>query len=179
MHFSNTCFFYRRGWRGINIDPRPGSRELFDKFRPGDINLELGVAAQAGELHYFSFAEPAFNTFSAEQAERVEKRSRLEETTRVQVVRLDDILERHGFTEIDFLSVDVEGHEMEVLNSCRLSAVDVKVVVIEDLSLSLAEPGRSEVHQKLSGEGFRLEARLFASSLYIHENHLGLIRRGA
>src|SRR5687767_14463398 len=47
-HQSNTYFFYLYGWRGINIEARPGSRKLFDKVRPRDINLEMGVSAERG-----------------------------------------------------------------------------------------------------------------------------------
>ena len=41
--FSNTYFFYKRGWRGINIEPNPEAIKLFKKYRVGDINLEMGV----------------------------------------------------------------------------------------------------------------------------------------
>lgn len=42
MRFSNTYFFYRMGWSGINIDAMPGSMKEFKKYRRRDINLELG-----------------------------------------------------------------------------------------------------------------------------------------
>jgi hypothetical protein len=61
--FSNTYFFYRMGWNGINIDAMPGSMKEFDKYRGRDINLELGVAKQEGILNSYVFNEPALNTF--------------------------------------------------------------------------------------------------------------------
>jgi hypothetical protein len=36
--YSNTCYFYCKGWRGINVDPTPGSMDVFKKERPNDIN---------------------------------------------------------------------------------------------------------------------------------------------
>ena len=48
FRFSNTYLFYKKGWRGINIDAMPRSMELFDKFRPRDINIECGVASNGG-----------------------------------------------------------------------------------------------------------------------------------
>ena len=48
--FSNTYFFYKTGWRGINIDPMPGSMKLFDKIRTRDINLECGIFESEDEL---------------------------------------------------------------------------------------------------------------------------------
>src|SRR5690348_6806843 len=44
--FSNTYFFYRRGWRGINIDATPGTVSAFNKLRPRDINVEAAVARE-------------------------------------------------------------------------------------------------------------------------------------
>lgn len=51
--FSNTYFFYLNGWRGINIEARPGSKALFDRVRPRDTNLELGISRNRGELTYY------------------------------------------------------------------------------------------------------------------------------
>jgi hypothetical protein len=49
FRYSNTHMLYRRGWRGINIDPIPGAKIAFDRFRPGDINLEMGVGCKKRE----------------------------------------------------------------------------------------------------------------------------------
>ena len=48
--FSNTYFFYLNGWRGLNIEARPGSKQLFDKLRPKDINVEIGVSRERGTM---------------------------------------------------------------------------------------------------------------------------------
>src|SRR6185436_8799288 len=65
FRFSNTCLLSKKGWRGINIDARPGSMRLFQRFRPNDVNLELGVSEHPGHLEFYVFAEPALNTFDA------------------------------------------------------------------------------------------------------------------
>ncbi len=67
--FSNTYTYYKKGWRGINIEPRPGSKKLFDKIRPRDINLELPVNSVEEELTYYVFNEPALNGFSKEDSQ--------------------------------------------------------------------------------------------------------------
>src|SRR5688500_16965318 len=57
--FSNTYFFYLNGWRGINLEARPGSKQLFDKVRPRDVNprraFRLG-AAQFQRFHWQRFS---------------------------------------------------------------------------------------------------------------------------
>ena len=68
--FSNTYLFYKRGWRGINIDALPGSMKVFQKFRPRDINLELAVSEREQVLTYYMFNEPALNGFSKTISEK-------------------------------------------------------------------------------------------------------------
>ena len=48
--YSNTCFFYKQGWHGINIDAMPGSMVSFENSRPRDINLESGIGREASRL---------------------------------------------------------------------------------------------------------------------------------
>ena len=71
--FSNTYYFYRRGWRGINVDALPGTASLFQRARPRDVTVECGVGAQAGVMTYFVFNEPALNTFSEQEAHKKDR----------------------------------------------------------------------------------------------------------
>ena len=50
VNVSVTKFFYSKGWRGINIEPQPGKIELFQKDRPNDINLQLAVGKEKGNI---------------------------------------------------------------------------------------------------------------------------------
>src|SRR5437660_1408476 len=65
FRFSNTCYFHRRGWRGINIDPNPQAIKEFDRDRPSDTNICVGVADVPGTLSFYFFNERALNTFDA------------------------------------------------------------------------------------------------------------------
>src|SRR5689334_15261611 len=53
--FSNTYMFYRRGWRGLNIDAMPDSMSRFRKARPRDINVEIPVLREEAVLNYYQF----------------------------------------------------------------------------------------------------------------------------
>src|SRR4051812_39740676 len=53
QRFSNTYHFYRRGWRGINIDPLPGTRRRFAWARPGDVTLEVAIGAIESTATYY------------------------------------------------------------------------------------------------------------------------------
>src|SRR3954469_14517353 len=71
--FSNTCVFYNKGWRGINIDPNPQVIRKFDCERPGDINLCCGISDSKGEMKYFEISDPALNTFDESLARERER----------------------------------------------------------------------------------------------------------
>ena len=117
--FSNTYHYYLKGWRGINIDPIRGVMKLFDEQRPGDMNLELGIANQQGALTYTVFKEPAFNTFDKESVAYAETRTEKVGEHEIAVKPLSAVLQEYVSEEqpISFLNVDVEGFELSVLQS--------------------------------------------------------------
>jgi hypothetical protein len=63
QRFSNTYYFYLKGWKGINIDALPEGMRKFQDLRPRDINLEIPIAEKNQVLTYYEFEEPAFNGF--------------------------------------------------------------------------------------------------------------------
>jgi len=162
--FSNTYLFYKKGWRGINIDAMPGSMRLFDKTRPRDINLEMGIGLSDGELDYYVFNEPALNGFSKElsdQRHEADTVYRLQDVLKVQVQPLSQVLDCHLNTnqEIDFMSVDVEGLDFDVLKSNDWSRYRPKFVLAEILGSSLHEIEQSEIGQFMRDQNYVLYAK--------------------
>lgn len=161
--FSNTFFLYQLGWSGINIDAMPGSMRLFERVRPRDINLELGVAQESGSLDYYVFNEPALNGFSealSTERDRPGQQYFVERTIRVQVAPLKDILDKHmDGQEIDFLSVDVEGLDLEVLKSNDWTLFRPRFVLAEILGRSLHDLHRDPVVQFMGDRGYVLYAK--------------------
>ena len=141
MRFSNTYFFYRKGWSGINIDSMPESMKEFEKYRKRDINLELGVAQQPGILDYYVFNEPALNTFSVKTAQKHKSKKNnyfVKKIIKIKVKPLHEILDYHlKNRKIDFLNVDVEGFDLNVLKSNDWSKYRPRIVLVEILENSL------------------------------------------
>lgn len=165
--FSNTQLFYLRGWSGVNIDPLPGSMRLFDKLRPRDTNLEVGVASNAKLAEYFMFDEPALNGFSAGLSKSRDSDSspfRLIGSSRVQMFPLSTILNTYvGNRQIDFLSVDVEGSDLDVLRSNNWDAHRPRVVLAEALDFNLDKAAAAHpVYSFMRSVGYTL----FAKTLY-------------
>ncbi len=153
---SNTYFFYLNGWTGINIDARPGSADLFNKVRPNDINIESGVSDQTGQLTYYFIDETSsMNSFSREFLDQIGMLKHVKREIPVPVCRLSDLLHKHvepGRT-IDFLNVDVEGLDYNVLDSNDWDAYRPRVVVVEDAH---SPAGGSRVVELLTSKGYEV-----------------------
>jgi len=148
-HFSNSYFFYDRGGSGLCIDANPSVAEAYASERPRDIFLNCGVSAVQGAMTYYMYNSPVFNTFSAEHAARLahqvagggasprgEARELLG-TAEVPMMTLDAAVRSTDFDvrcdgQLDFLSVDVEGLELEVLSGFSFTELRPRLVVVED-----------------------------------------------
>jgi len=171
--FSNTYFFYKQGWRGINIDAMPGSMKLFNKVRPKDINLEKAISDKKQILTYYIFNEPALNGFSKELSEERDGKSNyfIKLTKDIETVTLDEILDNYlpKNQEIDFLSIDVEGHDFIVLKSINLEKYRPKVILIEILGSSLSEINNNEISQYLKSYGYLVYAKAMNTVFFIDD----------
>ena len=134
--FSNTFIFYLRGWRGINIEPTPGSKEIFDTVRPEDINLECAIG-KSERLVFHVFNEKALNTFDAAHVINVcETNTQYFVEKKLEITKepLADILDKHmphGVT-IDFLNIDAENSDLEAAQSNHWEKYRPHLVLIEN-----------------------------------------------
>ncbi|MCO7246812.1 FkbM family methyltransferase [Halomonas sp. Mc5H-6] len=158
--FSNTYLFYKKGWCGINIDAKPGSMEAFKEKRCRDINIEKPISEKPMTLTYYMFNEPALNGFSKEISESRDGVNgfKVESKIKLNTERLDRILDEYisPGTEIDFLSIDVEGLDFEVIKSLDLARYNPKFILVEILGSSLSELLDSEISQYLLSYGYKL-----------------------
>lgn len=178
IRFSNTYSFYLQGWKGINIDPLPGSSAKFKDLRPNDISLEVGISSNEGKMRYYMFEEHAFNTFSDQTCEMHKKKSRLVEAKEIKTYKLSSILSEHcHHQEIDFMSVDVEGLEIEVLDSNDWNAFSPKVVLIEDFKFQINNDQLTPTDMYMQAKGYKVFSKMFHSVLYINHNHWNLVDR--
>lgn len=165
VRFSNTCFFYNKGWRGINIDATPGSMELFQWFRRRDLNLEMGIGPEKGNLTFYCFDEPALNTLSKEVATERAKggRYKIKKEVKVPILPLREVLEKYLSPEkkIDFMSVDVEGMDETVLRSNDWERFRPTFVLAEDPDYQIGAKTANVcgVFQLLSEKGYMLVAK--------------------
>lgn len=134
--FSNTFLFYQKGWKGINVDATPGSMQPFHRYRRKDVNLEFGIGPKAGQITFYCFNDPALNTFDEGiAASRDGKHNyRLLHKSPVDVLTLEMLLDKYlpAGQNIDFLSIDVEGLDLMVLESNNWMKYKPLYVLVEE-----------------------------------------------
>jgi len=167
--FSNTYYFYNVGWRGINIDARPGCMADFNKLRPRDINIEAAIDRERRELTYYMFNEPALNTFdSALSIARNRGDNRIIAEKTIVTQKLVDVLQQHlpDRQAIDFISIDVEGLDLEVLQSNNWELFRPEYVLVECAKTSLRDIDSDEIYRFMADKGYSIFAKTVKTVFY-------------
>ncbi|AKM77826.1 MAG: Glycosyl transferase, group 1 [Candidatus Wolfebacteria bacterium GW2011_GWC2_46_275] len=129
---NNTKLFYERGWRGINIEPDPTGYALFVEKRPEDVNLNCAIGE--GEIDYFEGGDDTSgNTCVRELAELRGMKSH----KRLTLKPLREVFQEHDLHLVDFISIDVETFENEVLRSNDWNKYKARVICLEGDNYSL------------------------------------------
>ena len=161
IRWSNTYLFYLHGWNGILVD---GNNQLIDdcrRLRPLDTALccLLGEQEGTGEIaiydeHALSSAVLAHNVERRAQATLIEKRS-------VPVRTLTSVLtEQDAPADIAFLSIDVEGMDLDVLKGLDFSRFTPRLIAIEEAEFNPLQPDQSEITRFLQARGYRLHSHI-------------------
>lgn len=175
--FSNTYFFYKQRWNGINIDAMPNSMKIFERIRPRDINIEKPISDKKQVLTYYAFNEPALNGFSKElSAERENSNNNYHiifekdiETTTLEEI-FDENLPKNQ--QIDFLSIDVEGLDFMVLKSNNFKKYKPKVILIEILGSSLNDIEKDIISEYLQKFNYSIYAKTINTVVFVENRFL-------
>ena len=123
----NNChLLYKNGWRGINIDISEFSIKLFNLVRRKDINVNKAVSLEQKKVKFYYDKLISFYI-------SLNKREELDRFNEIMSDTLTNIIDQTKFKDrkIDFLSIDTEGKDFEVLQSLNLERYDPKYICIE------------------------------------------------
>jgi FkbM family methyltransferase len=129
------------------------------------------VSSKGGKLTYYAFSDPALNGFSEDLSRKrdAEGENKIIFTRELQAMPLREILNRYlpQGTQIDFLSVDVEGMELDVLQSSDWSRYKPRVVLVEQRMVSLEQSEAGEIAQFMRSKGYLPYAKTANSVFYL------------
>lgn len=158
VRYSNTFDLYLRGWRGINIDANKRLVEECKRIRKQDICLHAAVSDAEREVTFHKAKSDLVSTIDERQLVEWRKHFEFDDEERETVVTrtLTSILDEHwqASDRIDLLTVDVEGHDVQVLKGLDLEKYRPRMIVVELHEFAAIE--RSEAFLLLTASGYRL-----------------------
>ena len=151
---SVSLAFHEHGWQGIHVEPTAHYAELLRQQRPGDTVIQAAVGQDSAVLQFFEIPDTGISTADAVIAAQHRERGFNVYEITVPCIPLAAILKICAEQEIQWLKIDVEGFEQQVLSSWGTSAARPWIVVVES-TLPLTQ---IETHQSwesiLIGHGY-------------------------
>lgn len=179
---SNTWFFeMERNWTGLLIEPNPIEFEKRNQHpRPNSIFENCAISDVESDINFLSIDGPCnvlsgiMEFYNPQHLERIERELSMyssypegheyysnKELIPMKAVRLESLFDRHEMKQIDFISIDVEGAELQVLSSINFDKVDIKVFLIEN------NYGLQKETDFLISKGYRLLGNIQWDSVFV------------
>lgn len=142
-NLSVTKYFYDLGWSGINADPLELAYKKFQSERTRDINIKAAVTVNVGFQEFYEVLDyPELSTFSSELALSLEGSGHSIQKTTVNAVSGNYLIETYCREKtIDFMKIDVEGAEKDVITSIDFNKYRPKVLLVEATIPNALFPG--------------------------------------
>ncbi len=174
-YLSNTALFYLNGSRGINIEPDPNLFVNINNHRKFDINLNVGVSNQIGELDFYLISSSTLNTFSKEEAERYVKEGdyKIEKIQKINVTTLKNIIDEYSDGKFpDFLSLDAEGVDELIIREIDFQNNFPMVICVETISFSTSGRGKKNtlLVNYLSDNGYLVYADTNINTIFVRKD---------
>jgi FkbM family methyltransferase len=174
IHLSNSYFFERRGWEGICVEPHPAYFPLLKKNRPGSICIQAAVVGTPNTktIEFFKEDLGLLSGVSVDETFDIEKRYAARgmefrgfDRIEVPALTLTNLLEAHLPEDqpIDFLSIDTEGNEEDILKELDLYRFRPSAVVVE----ANTEARRKSITDLMRQKGFVFARRLRCNLIFV------------
>lgn len=174
---SVTHHFYRRGWRGVNVEPKADIHARLVRARPDDVNLQVALGREQGRLTFHEFEVEGISTLAAASARHFIELGHACRPHDVEVLTLRQVCEAHCPGPIDFMKVDVEGWEREVLEGGDWRRFRPRVVVVEAIRPGTAEACWAEWEPFLLSQGYHLAYFDGLNRYYVSDEARALLGR--
>lgn len=175
VEYSNTYAFYKKGWRGLLVEPNPDRIKLLRTFRPRDVVVGEGVSERAQELSYHMFRAAALNTFSATYAEKYEALGhKIILVKQIQTRPLAELLNQYlPGKPVHILSTDTEGYDLTTLQTNDWNSVRPLIVIAEVAEFAGDTATRSErdVTAYMQGVGYGKLADTYINAVYVERKY--------
>jgi len=126
-----------------------------------DIVVNRVVASKASEVKYFMFEYASQNTFGEQfKNDRIAEGMKVVDEAHIKVQPLEELLDESLPQDqvIDYLNIDVEGFDLDVLKSNNWKKYRPTIITIEDIKFDINNSNKSEIYTYLTAQGYKLDA---------------------
>lgn len=153
IEHSVTYNLYLRNWRGLALDASEETKKLYEKYRPRDIFINSVVGKEdKDEVSFFFHKSGDLSLINSKYPENkndfVEKK--------LKQVNVNTVLEKHKISEIDFLNIDIEGAEIEILETLDFDKHKPKVIAVEIHGNDVLKAIENPISKLLFDHGYTL-----------------------
>lgn len=162
---SNTYLFYKRGWHGVAVEPITFNFRMHKFLRKRDLQIRALVTDTQTKMDFYQLWPWELSTTIQETAmARISEGATLIRKEKIDCIKLSEIYRSNPICRPAILSVDVEGAELEVLQSNNWNLFNPDLICIEELTTPIQN---SKIREFLEGHGYRLQAHNGVSSIYV------------
>lgn len=173
-----SFWFYERGWQGIVVEPQSELAALYPRLRPRDILVRGLVGRQHGEIDFHVIDRlHGLSTIMESYAQKAQSFGVNYQTVRMPVTTLAELCERLELGSIDFLKIDVEGAEGDVLFGGDWKRFRPKVIVAEAIAPMASEPSWQDWEPFLLAQGYRFVLFDTLNRFYVAQEHPEIMMR--
>ena len=173
--YSNTCLLHKRGWSGVNVDINQTSIDLFNIIRPNDTNICAAVSKEKKDLKvYFDDPFSPINTVDKKFYENLEKSFfKNKKIFTIQSKTIQEIFDISKIKdEIDFINIDAEGLDFEILQQINFSKYKVNLLSIETHNVDGSKTENFEsIKNLLAKNGYLIFKRVGPTTLFNLKEH--------
>lgn len=169
---SNTALFYLNGSRGINVEPNPDFISLFNKERPDDINVNVAIGAKQGILPFYNVGSIwtlSYDLALFWQKQHFGENLIIKKHKEIQVITLPEIIEQHSNGKFpDFMSIDCEGLDYDILEICDFSQGKPLIICAEMIG--------AKANQMMYEKGFVVYSITSSNTIYVRDEVLNRLK---
>jgi FkbM family methyltransferase len=174
LNINNTRYFEELGWSGYVFEPLPYMKSLWEIHRKAKF-FPFGASDKDGEVT-FSIVKDATgweDMLSFIKETRDEDYGYETEDVTIQVKVLKDVFEQENIIHIDYMSIDVEGHELNVLKGIDFNKVRINVLTIENNNPNNPHYGDNDIRNIMFINNYILWGRISGlDDIFVHKDFI-------
>ena len=168
---SNTFLFYRRGWRGVCIDPNERLIKKHKKIRPQDQAICALISDVEEEVEYVELDNEGLSTADSDHLKNALASGQTIRSKKiVKSLKLTTVFEQNNVPEkFDFLSIDAEGNDLKVLYSLDFNKYQPTLIIVEADNFDPSNPSSNEIYNFLLAKKYFFHGSILTNLYFLKE----------